>query len=106
MEVIATVARLRKYLQGVPGVCLHHGQPARRPPPSGRGSRHGACTRWSACFVNRLQFGPREDFDRRDTLADDCRKRKASIATWSSRPTRLYPGRQTCRATGGYRRHP
>ncbi len=77
MELIHTVAELRKYLERVPNNVfvptmgnLHEGHlrlvEEARP--------RGACTVVSI-FVNRLQFGPREDFDRYPrTLHDDCAK--------------------------------
>ncbi|HPT55486.1 MAG TPA: pantoate--beta-alanine ligase [Casimicrobium sp.] len=77
MELIHTVAELRKYLRGMPNNVfvptmgnLHEGHlrlvEEARP--------RGACTVVSI-FVNRLQFGPREDFDRYPrTLMDDCAK--------------------------------
>ncbi len=77
MEVIHTVAELRKYLQGVPNNVfvptmgnLHEGhlQLVEEAAP------RGACTVVSI-FVNRLQFGPKEDFERYPrTLEEDCKK--------------------------------
>jgi pantoate--beta-alanine ligase len=77
MEVIHTVAELRKYLQGVPNNVLvptmgnlHDGHLRLVEEAAPR----GACTVVSI-FVNRLQFGPNEDFDRYPrTLEDDCKK--------------------------------
>lgn len=77
MEVIHTVAELRKYLQGVPNNVfvptmgnLHDGHLRLVEEAAPR----GACTVVSI-FVNRLQFGPHEDFDRYPrTLRDDCDK--------------------------------
>jgi pantoate--beta-alanine ligase len=77
MEVIHTVAELRKYLEGVPNNVfvptmgnLHEGHLRLVEEASPR----GACTVVSI-FVNRLQFAPHEDFDRYPrTLADDCKK--------------------------------
>jgi pantoate--beta-alanine ligase len=77
MEVIHTVAELRKYLEGVPNNVfvptmgnLHDGHLRLVEEASPR----GACTVVSI-FVNRLQFAPHEDFDRYPrTLADDCKK--------------------------------
>jgi pantoate--beta-alanine ligase len=77
MEVIHTVAELRKYLQGVPNNVfvptmgnLHEGHLRLVEEAAPR----GACTVVSI-FVNRMQFGPNEDFDRYPrTLADDCKK--------------------------------
>jgi pantoate--beta-alanine ligase len=77
MELIHTVAELRKYLQGVPNNVfvptmgnLHDGHLRLVEEAAPRGS----CTVVSI-FVNRLQFGPKEDFDRYPrTLADDCKK--------------------------------
>ena len=75
MELIHTVAELRKYLDGVLNNVfvptmgnLHEGHlrlvEEARP--------RGACTVVSI-FVNRLQFGPKEDFERYPrTLQDDC----------------------------------
>jgi pantoate--beta-alanine ligase len=77
MEIIHTVAELRKYLQNVPNNVfvptmgnLHDGhlQLVEEAAP------RGACTVVSI-FVNRMQFGPHEDFDRYPrTLVDDCKK--------------------------------
>ncbi len=77
MELIHTVAELRKYLQGVPNNVfvptmgnLHEGHLRLVEEAAPRGS----CTVVSI-FVNRLQFGPKEDFDRYPrTLEDDCKK--------------------------------
>ncbi|MGL4232920.1 MAG: pantoate--beta-alanine ligase [Casimicrobium sp.] len=77
MEIIHTVAELRKYLQGVPNNVfvptmgnLHEGHLRLVEEAAPR----GACTVVSI-FVNRMQFGPNEDFDRYPrTLADDCKK--------------------------------
>jgi pantoate--beta-alanine ligase len=77
MEVIHTVAELRKYLQGVPNNVfvptmgnLHEGHLRLVEEAAPR----GACTVVSI-FVNRMQFGPNEDFDRYPrTLAEDCKK--------------------------------
>jgi pantoate--beta-alanine ligase len=77
MELIHTVAELRKYLQGVPNNVfvptmgnLHEGHLRLVEEAAPRGS----CTVVSI-FVNRLQFGPREDFDRYPrTLEDDCKQ--------------------------------
>jgi pantoate--beta-alanine ligase len=77
MEIIHTVAELRKYLQGVPNNVfvptmgnLHEGHLRLVEEAAPRGS----CTVVSI-FVNRLQFGPKEDFDRYPrTLAEDCKK--------------------------------
>ncbi len=77
MEVIHTVAELRKYLQSVPNNVfvptmgnLHEGHVKLVEEAAPR----GACTVVSI-FVNRMQFGPKEDFDRYPrTLDDDCKK--------------------------------
>jgi pantoate--beta-alanine ligase len=77
MEVIHTVAELRKYLQGVPNNVfvptmgnLHEGHLRLVEEAAPRGS----CTVVSI-FVNRLQFGPKEDFDRYPrTLDEDCKQ--------------------------------
>ena len=47
-------------------------------------------------FVNRLQFGPTEDFERYPrTLADDCKLLENRASTLhSSRPKQLYPVKQ------------
>lgn len=80
MELIHTVAELRRYLSGAPNNvfvptmgALHEGHlrlvEEARP--------RGALTVVSI-FVNRMQFGPNEDFDRYPrTLAEDCAKLEA-----------------------------
>jgi hypothetical protein len=59
--------------------CPDHGQPARRPHRADdRGARHGD-TVVASIFVNRLQFGPNDDFDRYPrTLQADCEKLAAA----------------------------
>ena len=77
MELIHTVAELRKYLAGVPNNVfvptmgnLHEGHLRLVEEAAPR----GACTVVSI-FVNRMQFAPNEDFDRYPrTLEDDCKK--------------------------------
>jgi pantoate--beta-alanine ligase len=100
MELIHTVAELRKYLQGVPNNVfvptmgnLHEGHlrlvEEARP--------RGACTVVSI-FVNRLQFGPKEDFDRYPrTLADDCAKLESidCDVVFAPDEKELYPTPQT-----------
>jgi pantoate--beta-alanine ligase len=100
MELIHTVAELRKYLQGVPNNVfvptmgnLHDGHlrlvEEARP--------RGACTVVSI-FVNRLQFGPREDFDRYPrTLHDDCAKLESidCDVVFAPDENELYPEPQT-----------
>ena len=100
MEVIHTVAELRKYLQGVPNNVfvptmgnLHEGHLRLVEEAAPR----GACTVVSI-FVNRLQFGPREDFDRYPrTLADDCRKLESidCDVVFAPDEQELYPEPQT-----------
>lgn len=100
MEVIHTVAELRKYLQGVPNNVfvptmgnLHEGHLRLVEEAAPR----GACTVVSI-FVNRLQFGPREDFDRYPrTLADDCRKLESidCDVVFAPDEKELYPEPQT-----------
>ncbi len=100
MELIHTVAELRKYLQGVPNNVfvptmgnLHEGHlrlvEEARP--------RGACTVVSI-FVNRLQFGPKEDFDRYPrTLKDDCAKLESidCDVVFAPDEKELYPEPQT-----------
>lgn len=100
MELIHTVAELRKYLQGVPNNVfvptmgnLHEGHlrlvEEARP--------RGACTVVSI-FVNRLQFGPKEDFDRYPrTLQDDCAKLESidCDVVFAPDEKELYPEPQT-----------
>jgi pantoate--beta-alanine ligase len=96
MEVIHTVAELRKYLQGVPNNVfvptmgnLHDGHLRLVEEAAPRGS----CTVVSI-FVNRLQFGPKEDFDRYPrTLADDCAKLESigCDVVFAPDETELYP---------------
>ena len=100
MEVIHTVAELRKYLQGVPNNVfvptmgnLHEGHLRLVEEAAPR----GACTVVSI-FVNRLQFGPREDFDRYPrTLADDCKKLESidCDVVFAPDEQELYPEPQT-----------
>ncbi len=100
MELIHTVTELRKYLERVPNNVfvptmgnLHEGHlrlvEEARP--------RGACTVVSI-FVNRLQFGPKEDFERYPrTLADDC-KMLESIdcdVVFAPDEQELYPEPQT-----------
>jgi len=100
MELIHTVAELRKYLERVPNNVfvptmgnLHEGHlrlvDEARP--------RGACTVVSI-FVNRLQFGPREDFDRYPrTLHDDCAKLESidCDVVFAPDEAELYPEAQT-----------
>lgn len=100
MELIHTVAELRKYLERVPNNVfvptmgnLHEGHlrlvEDARP--------RGACTVVSI-FVNRLQFGPKEDFDRYPrTLADDCAKLESigCDVVFAPDEAELYPEPQT-----------
>jgi len=100
MEVIHTVVELRKYLQGVPNNVfvptmgnLHEGHLRLVEEAAPR----GACTVVSI-FVNRLQFGPREDFDRYPrTLADDCKKLESidCDVVFAPDEKELYPEPQT-----------
>jgi pantoate--beta-alanine ligase len=77
MEVIDTVGGLRAALAGGgPVACvptmgnLHEGHMALM-----RQARALAPTVVATVFVNRLQFGPKEDFEKYPrTFADDCRK--------------------------------
>lgn len=99
MRQISDIAQLREYLSGVANVAfvptmgnLHEGhldlvRQARA---------HGACVVVSI-FVNPLQFGPSEDFDKYPrTLADDCAK-LAELADVVFAPTvhEMYPQQQT-----------
>jgi pantoate--beta-alanine ligase len=100
MELIHTVAELRKYLERVPNNVfvptmgnLHEGHlrlvEEARP--------RGACTVVSI-FVNRLQFGPKEDFERYPrTLADDCKKLESidCDVVFAPDEQELYPEPQT-----------
>ncbi|MBL8308780.1 MAG: pantoate--beta-alanine ligase [Burkholderiales bacterium] len=100
MEVIHTVAELRKYLRQVPNNVfvptmgnLHDGHLRLVEEAAPR----GACTVVSI-FVNRLQFGPKEDFDRYPrTLADDCRKLESidCDVVFAPDEAELYPEPQT-----------
>jgi pantoate--beta-alanine ligase len=100
MEVIHTVTELRKYLQGVPNNVfvptmgnLHEGHLRLVEEASPR----GACTVVSI-FVNRMQFGPSEDFDRYPrTLADDCKKLESidCDVVFAPDEKELYPEPQT-----------
>jgi pantoate--beta-alanine ligase len=100
MDVIHSVAALRERLQRVPNNVFV---------PT-MGNLHGghieliniakpraACTVVSV-FVNRLQFGPREDFDRYPrTLESDCRKcREAGVdVVFAPDEREIYPEPQT-----------
>ena len=100
MELIHTVAELRKYLEGVPNNVfvptmgnLHEGHlrlvEEARP--------RGACTVVSI-FVNRLQFGPKDDFERYPrTLQDDCAKLESidCDVVFAPDENELYPEPQT-----------
>ena len=100
MELIHTVAELRKYLEGVPNNVLvptmgnlHEGHlrlvEEARP--------RGACTVVSI-FVNRLQFGPTDDFERYPrTLQDDCAKLESidCDVVFAPDENELYPEPQT-----------
>ena len=100
MELIHTVAELRKYLEGVPNNVLvptmgnlHEGHLRLVEEASPR----GACTVVSI-FVNRLQFGPKEDFDRYPrTLQDDCAKLDSigCDVVFAPDEAELYPEPQT-----------
>jgi pantoate--beta-alanine ligase len=100
MEIIHTVAELRKYLQGVPNNVfvptmgnLHDGHLRLVEEASPR----GACTVVSI-FVNRLQFGPREDFDKYPrTFAEDCKKLESieCDVVFAPDEKELYPEPQT-----------
>ncbi len=100
MKVIHTVAELRRHLQQVPNNVFV---------PT-MGNLHGghiqliniakpraACTVVSI-FVNRLQFGPQEDFERYPrTLESDCSKlRDAGVdVVFAPDEREIYPGPQT-----------
>jgi pantoate--beta-alanine ligase len=81
MEVIHTVAQLRQRLSRIPGVALvptmgnlHDGhiELIRQVKPR-------ASTLVASIFVNRIQFGPHEDFERYPrTLARDCERLEAA----------------------------
>lgn len=100
MELIHTVAELRKYLERVPNNVfvptmgnLHEGHLRLVEEASPR----GACTVVSI-FVNRLQFGPKEDFDRYPrTLNDDCAKLESigCDVVFAPDEAELYPEPQT-----------
>lgn len=100
MELIHTVAELRKYLEGVPNNVLvptmgnvHEGHLRLVEEASPR----GACTVVSI-FVNRLQFGPKDDFDRYPrTLTDDCKKLESigCDVVFAPDEAELYPEPQT-----------
>ncbi|TAF99698.1 MAG: pantoate--beta-alanine ligase [Betaproteobacteria bacterium] len=100
MELIHTVKELRKYLSGVPNNVfvptmgnLHEGHLRLVEEAAPR----GACTVVSI-FVNRMQFGPHEDFDRYPrTLADDCKKLESieCDVVFAPDEKELYPEPQT-----------
>jgi pantoate--beta-alanine ligase len=100
MEIIHTVAELRKYLQSVPNNVfvptmgnLHDGHLRLVEEAAPR----GACTVVSI-FVNRLQFGPKEDFDKYPrTFADDCQKLESieCDVVFAPDEKELYPVPQT-----------
>jgi pantoate--beta-alanine ligase len=100
MELIHTVKELRTYLAGVPNNVfvptmgnLHEGHLRLVEEASPR----GACTVVSI-FVNRMQFGPNEDFDRYPrTLADDCKKLESieCDVVFAPDEKELYPDPQT-----------
>jgi pantoate--beta-alanine ligase len=100
MELIHTVAELRKYLERMPNNVfvptmgnLHDGHLRLVEEASPR----GACTVVSI-FVNRLQFGPKDDFERYPrTLKDDCAKLESigCDVVFAPDEAELYPEPQT-----------
>ena len=100
MELIHTVAELRNYLKGVPNNVLvptmgnvHEGHLRLVEEASPR----GACTVVSI-FVNRLQFGPKDEFDRYPrTLQEDCEKLQSigCDVVFAPDEAELYPEPQT-----------
>jgi pantoate--beta-alanine ligase len=102
MDVIDTVAGLRAALAGQgPVACvptmgnLHEGHVALV-----RQARSLAPVVVTTIFVNRLQFGPREDFDKYPrTFADDCAKleREGVRFVFAPGEAEMYPEPQTFR---------
>ncbi|MBC7710645.1 MAG: pantoate--beta-alanine ligase [Rhizobacter sp.] len=100
MELIHTVAELRSYLKSVPNNVLvptmgnvHEGHLRLVEEASPR----GACTVVSI-FVNRLQFGPKDEFDRYPrTLQEDCEKLQSigCDVVFAPDEAELYPEPQT-----------
>ncbi|MBL8515754.1 MAG: pantoate--beta-alanine ligase [Betaproteobacteria bacterium] len=110
MDVIHTVAELRRRLAAerrvgfVPTMGnLHTGHLDL----TRIAARHAACTVVSI-FVNRLQFGPSEDFDRYPrTLGDDCVQCEAAGVSIVFAPdeSEMYPAPQSCTVDPGPIQH-
>lgn len=101
MQVVETVAELRALLARRSGIAvvptmgnLHAGHIALV-----REARRRAPIVVATIFVNRLQFGPREDFDRYPrTMADDCAQLASVGCDYVFAPDEreMYPLPQTC----------
>jgi len=101
MDIIAPIADLRSRLAGERAVAfvptmgnLHEGHIALMR----QAREHGSCV-VASIFVNRLQFGPNEDFDRYPrTFGADCEKLRACGVDVLFAPTEsdLYPEPQAC----------
>ena len=75
----------------------HHGQPARGPYRLGAHARRRGHLVVASIFVNPLQFGPNEDFDKYPrTLEADCGKLEGlADVVFSPSVDELYPEKQT-----------
>ncbi len=98
MQIINTIAELRARLQSENQIAfvptmgnLHEGHFALMR----EARQHGTCV-VSSIFVNPLQFGPNEDFDRYPrTLAADCERiRKLTDVVFAPTVQEMYPSRQ------------
>ena len=104
MQIISTISELRKRLGNEPTIAfvptmgnLHEGhldlmRLARENVPR----EHGSCV-VASIFVNPLQFGPNEDFDRYPrTLESDCEKLKGlADVVFAPSVNEMYPAQQT-----------
>ncbi len=99
MQIIETIAGLRKRLENERTVAfvptmgnLHEGHLQLM-----RGARkHAGCV-VASIFVNPLQFGPTEDYDRYPrTLKEDCKKLEGLVdAVFAPSVSEMYPEKQT-----------